>query len=101
MSAFPCEPCHRGIYSRPCTCKPKSELDELRARVERQERERDEERERVSRERERFRRAQAEVVRFINAQGRHMPPSWKELLVDACELEVDTGNPYHPVHPRK
>lgn len=39
------------------------------------------------------------VVRFMVAQGPHMPASWKEFLVKELKLEIDKGNPYqHPVH---
>lgn len=37
------------------------------------------------------------LVRFINAQGLHMPNAWKIRLVEAFGLEIDEANPYKPV----
>jgi hypothetical protein len=49
---------------------------------------------------EKFKKAQAAVIRFVNAQGRHISDSWKQHFIAECELEVDDVNPYEPVRPR-
>jgi hypothetical protein len=50
--------------------------------------------------RDRLLRAQAAVVRYAVAQGPHLSDSWKDFLVQECELVVDEGNPYrHPKVP--
>lgn len=41
------------------------------------------------------------VCRYVNAQGRHMAPRWKEHFAEAFDLEEDRGNPYFPLVPRK
>lgn len=41
--------------------------------------------------------ARAGVARYVNAQGKHLYESWRDHLIECCDLERGTSGPYPTV----